>query len=97
MREKKKKNYSFNELPCSEGAFWVLLRPTSEIFATPPSAQEVAVPSDQWKRGRPTLCSKMLYKGVRQRWNVHGLYSDSAAPSLWLIRRLGMVSRLSCV
>jgi len=28
---------------------------------------------------------------------VHGLLSDSAAPSLWLVRRLGMVFRLRCV
>src|SRR6218665_1462462 len=28
---------------------------------------------------------------------VHGLLSDSAAPSLWLVRWLGMVSRLRCV
>ena len=28
---------------------------------------------------------------------VHGLLSDSTTPSLWLIRRLGMVSRLRCI
>ena len=28
---------------------------------------------------------------------VHGLLSDRAEPSLWLVLRLGMVSRLSCV
>src|SRR6218665_1224960 len=32
----------------SGGVFWALLRPTSEIFAIPPWAPEVAVPSDQW-------------------------------------------------
>jgi len=28
---------------------------------------------------------------------VHGLLSDSAALSVWLVRRLGIVSRLRCV
>src|SRR6218665_3513130 len=38
-------------LPLSGGAYWDLLRPTSEIFAIPPRAPEVAVPSDQWNGG----------------------------------------------
>src|SRR6218665_3893097 len=32
----------------SGGAYWALLRPTSEIFAIQPRVPEVAVPSDQW-------------------------------------------------
>src|SRR6218665_2900683 len=35
-------------LPWSGDAFLPLLRPTSEIFAIPPWAPEVAVPSGQW-------------------------------------------------
>src|SRR6218665_1826171 len=30
---------------------WALLRPAYEIFAIPPWAPEVAVPSDQWNEG----------------------------------------------
>src|SRR6218665_2571620 len=41
-------------LPWSRGAFWVLLRPTSEIFAMSPWTPEVAIPFDLWNGG--TLC-----------------------------------------
>src|SRR6218665_1849788 len=37
-------------VPCSRGVSWVLLRPTSEIFAVPPRAPEVAVHSSHWKK-----------------------------------------------
>src|SRR6218665_2666921 len=35
-------------LPWSGGAFWALLRPTSESSAISPWAPEIAVPFDQW-------------------------------------------------
>src|SRR6218665_2507962 len=38
-------------MPWSGGVSWVLLRPTSEIFAIPPRATEVAVHSAHWNRG----------------------------------------------
>src|SRR6218665_1967069 len=38
-------------VPWSGGVSWVLLRPTSEIFAIPPRAPEVAVHSDHRNRG----------------------------------------------
>src|SRR6218665_2733527 len=38
-------------VPWSGGVSWVLLRPTSEIFAVPPRAQEVAVHSAHRNRG----------------------------------------------
>src|SRR6218665_2260152 len=38
-------------VPLSGGVSWVLLRPTSEIFAVPPRAPEVAVRSDHRNRG----------------------------------------------
>src|SRR6218665_371070 len=38
-------------VPWSGGISWVLLRPTSEIFAVPPRAPEVAVHSAHWNRG----------------------------------------------
>src|SRR6218665_539531 len=38
-------------VPWPEGVSWVLLRPTSEIFAIPPRAPEVAVHSDHQNRG----------------------------------------------
>src|SRR6218665_2251087 len=38
-------------VPWSGGVSWVLLRPTSEIFAIPPRAPEVAVHSDHPNRG----------------------------------------------
>src|SRR6218665_1573393 len=49
----------FVSLPWSGGAFWALLRPTSEIFAIPPQAPEVTVPSAQWNGGTP--CSFCPY------------------------------------
>src|SRR6218665_1773412 len=38
-------------VPWSGGVSWVLLRPTSEIFAVPPRAPEVAVHSAHCNRG----------------------------------------------
>src|SRR6218665_4138098 len=38
-------------VPWSGGVYWVLLRPTSEIFAVPPRAPEIAVPSTQGNGG----------------------------------------------
>src|SRR6218665_3268346 len=38
-------------VPFSGGVSWVLLRPTSEIFALPPRAPEVAVHAAHWNRG----------------------------------------------
>src|SRR6218665_120088 len=38
-------------VPWSGGVSWALLRPTSEIFAVPPRAPEVAVHSAHWNRG----------------------------------------------
>src|SRR6218665_3783059 len=38
-------------VPWSGGVSWVLLQPTSEIFALPPRAPEVAVHSDHRNRG----------------------------------------------
>src|SRR6218665_1707929 len=38
-------------LPWSGGVSWVLFHPTSEIFAVPPRAPEVAVHSAHWNRG----------------------------------------------
>src|SRR6218665_1879155 len=38
-------------VPWSGGVSLVLLRPTSEIFAVPPRAPDVAVHSDHWNRG----------------------------------------------
>src|SRR6218665_1359015 len=38
-------------VPWSGGVSWVLLRPTSEIFAVPPWTPEVAVHSDHRNRG----------------------------------------------
>src|SRR6218665_962257 len=46
-------------LPWSGGVCWVLPRPTSEIFAVPPRALEVAVPSAQWNG--VTVCSLCLH------------------------------------
>src|SRR6218665_523381 len=41
-------------VPWSGGVSWVLLRPTSELFAVPPRASEVAVHSAHRNRGCPT-------------------------------------------
>ena len=38
-------------VPLSGGVSWVLLRPTSEIFAVPPRAPEVEVHSAHWNKG----------------------------------------------
>src|SRR6218665_3875902 len=38
-------------VPWSGGVSWLLLRPTSEIFAVPPRAPEVAVHFAHWNRG----------------------------------------------
>src|SRR6218665_2748413 len=38
-------------VPWSGGVSWVLLRPTSEIFAVPPRAPEVAIDSNHRNRG----------------------------------------------
>src|SRR6218665_3512847 len=57
----------------SGGVSWVLLRPTSEIFAVPPRAPEDAVHSDHPSRG----CSLFLLlvhpqpRPVHSRWLVH--------------------------
>src|SRR6218665_1669913 len=42
-------------VPWSGGVSWVLLRPTSEIFAVPPRAPEVAVHSAHRNRGYSLL------------------------------------------
>src|SRR6218665_2489044 len=47
------------------GAFWALLRPTSEIFAIPPWALEVAVPSDQWNGGYSLYCDQISLVSIR--------------------------------
>src|SRR6218665_152792 len=46
-------------VPWSGCVSWVLLRPTSEIFAVPPRAPEVAVHSAHWNRGY--FCSFCSY------------------------------------
>src|SRR6218665_128527 len=47
-------------VPWFGGESWVLLRPTSEIFAVPPRAPDVAVHSAHRNRGY-TLCSFCSY------------------------------------
>src|SRR6218665_3598616 len=51
---------------------------------------------------RELCCSSVLsHCALLSRWSYwspeRGLLSDSAEPSLWLVRRLGMISRLRCV
>src|SRR6218665_3396271 len=44
-----------------------------------------------------SVISHCAFLRNRSYWSlVHGLLSDSAEPSLWLVRRLGMVFRLRC-
>ena len=49
---------------------WVLLRPTSEIFADPPRAPEVAVHSAHWNRGYSLflLLASPQPRPVHSRW-----------------------------
>src|SRR6218665_1823545 len=63
-------------LPWSEGAYWALIRPTSEILAISPRSQEVAVPFDQWNGGG-TLCPFCPY------FNSSGSCILSGRPSVW--------------
>src|SRR6218665_3580813 len=62
-------------VPWSGGVSWVLLRPTSEIFAISPRAPEVAVHSDHRNRGYSLFffCSYMIHpqpRPVHYRWLV---------------------------
>src|SRR6218665_3336938 len=64
-------------VPWSGGVSWVLLRPTSEIFAIPPRAPEAAVHSDHRNRGY-SLFLLLVHpqpRPVHSRW-LHG-------PSVW--------------
>src|SRR6218665_1558278 len=56
----------------SGGVSWVLLRPTSEIFAIPPRAPEVAVHSDHRNRGYPLflLLVHPQPRPVHSRWLI---------------------------
>src|SRR6218665_2656832 len=61
----------------------------------PPYLREQCCPTVTIERRislRSSAQAELLYSSP-----VHGLLSDSAALSLWLVRRLGMVSRLRCV
>src|SRR6218665_34912 len=64
-------------VPWSGGVSWVLLWPTSKIFAVPPWAPEVAVHSAHWNRG----CSLFLLLAPPQPRPVH---------SRWLAPLCGM-------
>src|SRR6218665_914733 len=62
-------------VPWSGGVSWVLLRPTSEIFAIPPRAPEVAVHSDHPNRGYSLflLLVPPQPRPVHSRWLAAGL------------------------
>src|SRR6218665_1663149 len=64
-------------VPWSGGVSWVLLRPTSEIFAVPPPAPEIAVHSAHQNRG----CSLFLLLVHPQTRSMH---------SWWLAPLCGM-------
>src|SRR6218665_3685358 len=62
-------------VPWSGGVSWVLLRPTSEIFAIPPRAPEDAVHSDHPNRGY-SLFLLLVHPTQARAFSVVG-------PSVW--------------
>src|SRR6218665_1130204 len=84
-------------LPWSGVAYWALLRPTSEIFAIPLQAPEVAVLSDQWNEWG-TLCPFCLFLTPRNIKFKSVVPNNSEVcfkqPVTWLVQTGCSVSRI---
>src|SRR6218665_1879253 len=78
-------------VPWSVGVSWVLLRNTSEIFAVPPRALEVAVHSAHWNRGYSLflLLVPPQLRPVHSRWlaplcGMGFLWRNDCSPGFFL-------------